>query len=185
VLRGQSKCRIGALLTLLALLAGCSTPHESPGGSAVVPDEIETVRLAPPLDRRALVAETPLASIRCPYAGLLSFAADPRPLGPHEWRVAARDPAILTQAWQRDLVEATTALSDSDTFRARRDVVGDLLHAGLCTVTDKRTGSSVEAISVRYHESHAPEDRRLGGGGDRVFLFPDGAQFFSVMDWIS
>ena len=141
----------------------------------------ELVRVPTSVSSPAASARTPTALIICPIAGLHAYAENPKPLTPHQRSWATRDPEGWSRIWIDYADQANHGLAQFGTFQPKRpDDFKNYLHAGLCAVTDLRSGQPQETVRVVIHDN--PE--RRGGGGSRRFQFSDGHTFLSVIDWL-
>jgi hypothetical protein len=141
----------------------------------------EGVALSASSDESQIAAETPNAVISCALRDLLTYSQDPTPLTPHQRAHAESD----AEGWARSWAEYAGTVSREFQNRGayvpmRADELKDQLHAGLCSVVDRRSGSAQQRIIVVVHDN--PE--RRGGGGGRSFRFADGEPFLSVVDWM-
>lgn len=165
---------------LVVVLAGCATLS----GTREVRREV--VQLHPSSTAKALLYVNDEAALRCPLEDLLRFADDPRPLAPwHErlrgeliaelWRAEARRVAVLFESSDEILV--------SPKDRGNYELIGELLHAGLCSVRNLDSGKCVSRIVVVSWENSGRGGR--GAAWGRRFEFDDGAQFFTRLDGMS
>ena len=141
-----------------------SGPLASVAGS---PAWRHVVALRPSNVGPALVLRLSKATVRCPLQGLRELAENPR---------------RLRKGWHSQLERMTPLFaSEQDYAVPRREyrqqlLIGDLLHAGTCSVLDHKHEVFVSEVVV------LPYDDRVSSG--RIFQFSDGRSFFQRRDAI-
>lgn len=162
--RALSKC-----VALAAFAVGCASAQ---------PAWRHVVALRPSNVGPALVLRLSKATVRCPLQGLRELAENPRRLRPDD----PTRPELLRKGWHSQLERMTPLFaSEQDYAVPRREyrqqlLIGDLLHAGTCSVLDHKHEVFVSEVVV------LPYDDRVSSG--RIFQFSDGRSFFQRRDAI-
>lgn len=160
------------ILLVAVLLSACASVFEAE------PKWRHPVALRPSNIGPALVLRLSKATIRCPLHDLVQFSQSPGPLRPDR----QRSMNALQEQWRAESERLEPLfIGGQDYAVSRRDfanklVVGDLLHAGRCSVLDHKREAFAQEIVV------IPYDDRISFG--RIFEFSDGRPFFERPDGI-